>query len=264
MGFGNFNLGDAKDWITGKSAAGYSYRNAKALAEQQAALNMWLQQEQEQFNSAEAVKQRNWEKQMSDTSYQRVVKDLRKANINPMLAINNGGASTPTGSAATTGLASVGLGSAPAGSGHDPSGLLNSALSAVKLYNDLKQQKLQNDKIKSEIDLNGIEKGKRIAEIGKITAESKNAERAVRYPGHLGEAMQSAASAIKDSWSNLKGSSLLDLSTKAGSAVLEWYKKISANTAKTIDSMPSSSSESSAKKLMDMVPMMNFFGGSLR
>lgn len=264
MGFGNFNIGDAKDWITGKTSAGYSYRNAKALAEQQAALNMWLQQEQEKFNSAEALKQRDWETQMSNTSYQRVVKDLKKANINPMLAINNGGASTPTGSAATTGLASVGLGSAPAGPGHDPSGLLNTALSAVKLYNDLKQQKLQNDKIKSDIELNNIEGRKRIAEIGKISAESKNAERAVRYPGHLGEAMQSASSALQDSWANLKGTSLLDLSTKAGSAVIDWFKKVSANTAKTIDSLPSSSSDSSAKKLMDMVPMMNFFGGGLR
>lgn len=56
-----------------------------------------------EFNSAEAQKQRAWEEQMSNTSYQRAVADMRKAGINPIMAFQQGGASTPSGSSANSG-----------------------------------------------------------------------------------------------------------------------------------------------------------------
>lgn len=52
------------------------------------------------FNAAEAQKNRDFQERMSSTSYQRMVKDLQKAGLNPVLAVHAGGASTPTGSTA--------------------------------------------------------------------------------------------------------------------------------------------------------------------
>lgn len=44
---------------------------------------------------------RAWMEQMSNTSYQRGTKDMLAAGLNPMLAYSQGGASTPSNSAAT-------------------------------------------------------------------------------------------------------------------------------------------------------------------
>lgn len=50
-----------------------------------------------EFNSAEAIANRNWQKEMSDTSWQRGTADMMAAGINPMLSFMKGGASTPSG-----------------------------------------------------------------------------------------------------------------------------------------------------------------------
>jgi hypothetical protein len=49
-----------------------------------------------------AKDQMNFQRDMSNTAYQRAVSDMRKAGINPIMASKLGGASTPTGAMAPT------------------------------------------------------------------------------------------------------------------------------------------------------------------
>lgn len=66
----------------------------------------WQRQEQSNalardFNAREAQKNRDWQEHMSNTSYQRMVADMKKAGINPIMAFGSSGADVGQGSTAS-------------------------------------------------------------------------------------------------------------------------------------------------------------------
>ena len=50
-----------------------------------------------EFNAMEAQKQRDWQQKMMETAYQRAVKDMTTAGLNPILAVGGGGISVGSG-----------------------------------------------------------------------------------------------------------------------------------------------------------------------
>lgn len=77
----------------------------------QAAANLALQKDAQEYNSAEAQKDRDFQERMSNTSYQRAMKDLSDAGVNPLLAVQGlSGSSTPSGSSASISQSSASKG----------------------------------------------------------------------------------------------------------------------------------------------------------
>lgn len=66
------------------------------------AANSAIQKQNQNYNSKEAQKQRNFEKEMSSTAYQRAYSDMLTAGLNPNLAGGAGGANTPAGANAAS------------------------------------------------------------------------------------------------------------------------------------------------------------------
>lgn len=115
IGAGASILGTAANVYAGNTAARKQRQSAKdanamnyKIFQEGMAFNAQQAQKSMDFSSLEAKKLRDWQEGMSNTSYQRAMKDLKKAGINPMLAYMQGGAGTPSGGSGTGAAGSAG------------------------------------------------------------------------------------------------------------------------------------------------------------
>lgn len=108
---------------------------------QQAAEQRKWQEEQTQkvmdYNSAEAVKNRDWQEMMSNTAHQREIKDLQAAGLNPVLSATGGqGAAVGSGASAAASAPSGAKGDTDTSGASALVGMMSSLINAqVQLAN---------------------------------------------------------------------------------------------------------------------------------
>lgn len=69
----------------------------REMNEQTNAMNLQMSREATEANRGMAVDQLRHQERMSNTAYQRAMEDMRMAGLNPMLAFQQGGATSPMG-----------------------------------------------------------------------------------------------------------------------------------------------------------------------
>jgi len=111
----------------------------------QNAANQRMQEDMQAFNAEQAARNREFQERMSNTAWQRGKADMEKAGINPMLAVSQGSASSPSGSAA-----SAGIGHKSEDLLKNVPGAISSAMEASKLKKELEMQEDQQKLLKAQ------------------------------------------------------------------------------------------------------------------
>lgn len=122
--------------------------------------NAQMAQSAQQASAREAQSSRDWQEHMSNTSYQRAVKDMQSAGLNPMLAYQSGGASSPSGATGLGFQAQMG----------------NSLASAVEGFNRSRSTGAEVEQKSAQTEQSGSQTSLNKAAEAKVEADTKVSE----------------------------------------------------------------------------------------
>lgn len=141
------------------------------------------QRDANETNLRIAQENRDFQENMSNTSFQRGIRDMRAAGLNPIMAASQGGASTPAGSTATVEPVDPTQGIASGISGG-----ISSALSALEasaridnmgVQNELQGAQIATERVKQQLTANSASEA--AARTEKLRTELPTAKAKARF-----------------------------------------------------------------------------------
>jgi hypothetical protein len=95
--------GFGSNWFNAANIAKEDWIRAEQAQNNQLMRDLYFQSQANAFNAAEAQKARDYDREMSNTQFQRAVADMKATGLNPVLALGGLGASFHGTSAASSG-----------------------------------------------------------------------------------------------------------------------------------------------------------------
>ena len=132
-GASNSTVGDMFQMLgmQGDEAKNTEFKRQQIAQDNQLQRDLFYTNKANEFNAQEAQKNRDWQTEMSNSEIERRVNDLRKAGLNPILAINQGGASTTSGSSASSSGSRSSSGYSSSGSSSNIVGAIINAIAGI-------------------------------------------------------------------------------------------------------------------------------------
>lgn len=127
--------------------------------------NKELQEQANKFSAKQAKDQMAFQREMSNTSYQRSMADMKAAGLNPMLAYAQGGASSPSGAMGSVQAAQVENVLSPAISSALDAARLRKEIRAVDSQTDLNNAVAATQKAQTQLNETNAKVAKKNAEI---------------------------------------------------------------------------------------------------
>jgi len=149
------------------SAAGAAAANSANIA------NSWgMWNAQRDFAFQQSQDQMNFQRDMSNTAYQRATADMKAAGLNPILAYQQGGASSPAGAGLGASGSVPTVQNTEGDRGRSIGAAATSALDAVRQVADVKNIAANNNLIKEQTEKTAAEKTKVGVDTLKSAAET--------------------------------------------------------------------------------------------
>lgn len=179
--------GDPYSALAGQAINAYAqYEGAK--------LNAKAQKEANEKNIQLAKDQMAFQEAMSNSAYQRATEDMRKAGINPMLAFQQGGASTPQGASAH--VESTKMGDAISNSASAVVDLWQRRANVAQTYQATQQSKAQEKLIQAQTNNANVDTILKSKDVPQAEAKVKLMKRLVPYAEKTMDVIDSSAKGV--------------------------------------------------------------------
>jgi len=131
----------------------------------QAGMNMFNYNDQKKFAVDQAAAQMAFQERMASSAYQRTMRDMEKAGLNPILAYQKGPTSSPTGALAST----PSTPNIPNAIGEG----ISTAMQASRLDQELQNMKATNENLHAQNALIKADTAKSISSATQMAAQTK-------------------------------------------------------------------------------------------